>query len=223
MLESRKIKKKKESQSAPIRIESHRGIETRQKILTVTGQIISQDGIQNIRYAQIAKIAKIPQALLGYHFPNLDVLLLELVQNELEKLKMLSVENTEKYASTPKKALEAYIRTPFELADKDKIFNAIWTAFYHLSSVNNEFSLLNLRIRNTGRERILNLITMVLATEGQLMGKKQISREELILQSSQIQGIITGLCIMAMSEAHSDFSRSADLAVQSCMHQLGIE
>ncbi len=222
MLEKQKIKKKKEPKNTAHRMESHRGLKTRQKVLSVAGEIIAKEGVHNLRYSQIAKIAKIPQALLGYHFPNLEVLLMELTQGELEKLKQLSVENTEKSAHNPRKALEAYVRAPFELADKDKVFSSIWTAFYHLSAVNSEFSSLNLRIRSTGRERILNLITMVLATEGQLLGKKQISRDELINQSIAIQGIITGLCIMAMSEAHANFSKFADLAVNSCLHQLEI-
>ena len=196
---------------------------TRSKILKMASRCLVEDGIQSLRYAQIAKRAKVPQALMGYHFPNIDALLIEMVQLELIKLKDLSVERVERNASNPKKALISYIKAPFDLAATDLEFRATWSAFYHLATVNENFAKLNASIRETGRDRIMNLLTMVLATEGYLTGNNLMSREKLIELATVVQGIITGLCMISATATKNEFKQIGELAVKSSLQALGID
>jgi AcrR family transcriptional regulator len=210
---------KRETKTRP---PQERGTQTRRRLLEITAQTIADEGIHNLRFAHIAKAAQIPQALLGYHFPTMETLLVEVVQLELEKLKSLSVSLVEKNAEQPKKALAAYIRAPFELAKVDPSFRAVFTAFYHLSSVTPAFAEMGLIIRKVGRERIMNLITMVMATEGQL-AIKTMSRDRLLELATAVQGIITGHAQMAVSEKNADYQIFSDLAVETSMTILGLD
>jgi len=200
-----------------------RSVNTRQKILKMAAKVIATEGMPGLRYSHVAKLANVPQALMGYHFPNLESLLIDVIAQELEKLKTLSTEGVERNAQHPKKALEAYIRSPFDLAERDIEFRAVFTGFYHIASVSPTFSELNSSIRKVGRDRILNLVTMVLATEGYLLGQKLLSRENLIEMATIVQGLMTGLCAMASSEAGNKFSDFANSAVTASFKVLGLE
>jgi AcrR family transcriptional regulator len=204
------------------RLPQVRSVNTRKKILRMAAKVIATEGMPGLRYANVAKMAKVPQALMGYHFPSLDSLLIEVIGQELEKLKALSTDRVERFAQSPKKALESYIRAPFDLAESDVEFRAVFTGFYHLAAMNPTFSELNASIRKMGRDRILNLVTMVLATEGYLLGQRLLSRENLIDMATTVQGIITGLSCMASTEGGNHFKAFADLGVASSFQVLGL-
>lgn len=199
-----------------------RGLKTRERLLTVAVKCLVKEGIHALRYAHIAKQAKIPQALMGYHFPTMESLLLAVIQVELEKLKVASIESVERLAHQPKRALAAYIRTPFELALMDIEFRAVWTAFYHLCTIDPTFADINLSIRKLGRERILNLVTMVLATEGRLVGEENTSRAHLVELAASVQAVITGFIMVTATESNADYKKMADLAVTNVFRILEV-
>lgn len=190
-----------------------RGIDTRGRLLKVAAKCLVDEGIHSLRFSHIAQKAKIPQALIGYHFPTTEDLLMAVFLVEVEKLKVHSVTSVEKHLTQPKKALVAYIRSPFDLAEKDRQFRVCWTAFYHLCTISAEFTELNDQIRKTGRERILNLLSMLLATEGRFSSGLIMSREDLMALAVRIQAIMTGFVIMAATESVLDFKKLADQAV----------
>jgi AcrR family transcriptional regulator len=199
-----------------------RAIQTRHLILNVAGKAIADEGIHKVRYSAIAKKAKIPQALMGYHFPNIETLLTDLIYRELEKLKVASVEIVEKHSVHPKKALAEYVRAPFKMGAADPVFRAVWSGFYHLAVVNPEYANMCMAIRKAGRERILSIITMVLATEGMLSVEKKYQPEDLIVQAASIQGLMTGLAVIAASEPHRPFKEMGDIAVAGALRVLGL-
>ena len=199
-----------------------RGLKTRERLMAVAVKCLVKEGIHGLRYSHIAKQAKIPQALMGYHFPNMESLLMAVIQLELEKLKVASTDAVERNASQPKRALAAYIRTPFDLALVDIEFRAVWTAFYHLCTIEPTFANLNLGIRKLGRERILNLITIVLATEGLLVGEENTSRARLIDLAASVQAVITGFIVVTATESNADYRKMSDLAIANVFRVLGI-
>ena len=207
---------KKDSSALKSKTEKSKPPSTREFLLDTAARALMEHGIHGLRYSQIAKMAEVPQPLMGYHFPTLESLMIELVQRQIIKLREVSTRATENYPQEPKRALEAYIRAPFELAAKDQEFRTIWMAFYHLSTFNNEFSEINRQVRNFGRERIRTLVTMTLAFEHRLPEKIK----ELEKLTLTVQGIITGLAIMAGTEAGGNFKNNADLAVQGCFEIL---
>ena len=193
-----------------------RSLNTKEKLLKVAAKCLVDEGIHSLRFSNIAKKADMPQPLVGYHFPTTESLLMGIFLVEVEKLKTYSIKSIEKHLSEPREALGAYIRSPFEMAKKDRTFRVCWTAFYHLCTISNEFVALNDQIRKTGRERILNLISMVLATEGRFLGKKAPSRQELLSISVRIQAIMTGHLIMAATESLLEYDHLAEQAVKTC-------
>lgn len=213
---------KKATLESPTRSRQARGVITRKRILNVAAKTVAAEGIYNLRFAHIAKQANVPQALMGYHFPNMEALLVELVNREVIKLRDLSVERVEKVATEPKKALAAYIRAPFDLAAKDAEFRAIWTSLHHLAVVNPVFAEMENQIRKTGCERILNLITMVLATEGYLLGQAHIGRDQLLTMATTVRALILGMCLGANVSSPADFKKAGELAVASSFKVLGL-
>lgn len=188
-------------------------------MLDAAVESLIQSNIHGLKYSQIAKSAGVTQALMGYHFPSLDELLFELVQMEIVKLKNISMESVERHMDNPAKALESYIRAPFVLAEKDPGFRAVWSCFYHLATIHPTFSDLNRSIRLMGRERILNLITMVLAKDKSLPKKM----DQLGDLAVSVQGVITGYGFVASCETDGQFKKMADLAVRASFALLGVK
>lgn len=204
------------------RPQQQRGLKTRDRLLKIAARCLVDEGIHALRFSHIAKQAKIPQALIGYHFPTTELLLMAVIQAEIEKLKAASVESVERWVNQPKKALAEYIRAPFRMAEDDLEFRAVWTALYHLCTVTPAFADLNHEVRKVGRERILNLITMVFATEGRFIDEPKLSREQLVGLALTVQAVITGHILMTVTEPNSDYDKMAERAVKTCFEILKI-
>jgi AcrR family transcriptional regulator len=195
------------------RAPQERGKKTRELLLLAAIKSLAESNIFGLRYSQISKIAKVPQPLLDYHFPSVEALLTEMVAHELEKLKVLSLEAIQKHMTKPRKALEAYIRAPLELAAKDSGFRAVWSCYYHLTTVHKHFSDYNRTVRRIGNERIVALLIAILHHEGKA---KYATKTKLLSEvATTIQGIITGYGFMGGTETGGDLSEMADLAVKA--------
>lgn len=199
------------------RPKQERGIRTRETLLKAAIQSLTESHVYGLRFAQISKIAKVPQPLLDYHFPSLEALLTEMVAYELEKFKNLSVEAIEANAAKPRRALEAYIRVGFQLAQEDAGFRAVWTAYYHLTTVNKNFAAFNRTVRQTGHQRIMALVGAVAQSEKR---KNAGSPKPIAETATNIQGIITGYGFMAAAETDGEFKALADLAVKASFQLL---
>lgn len=193
-----------------------RGKRTREAILKAAVQNLAEHNVYGMRYAQIAKSAGVPQPLLDYHFPSLDALLGEMIAYELEKLKVFSLEAIES-ARSPEKALDNYIRAPFNLADGDRGFRAVWSLYYHLAMVTSTFGDFNRVVRKTGHERIMTLVSRILQKRrGENLPVNKLLQDT----ATSIQGVITGFGFMAGAETGGDFKALADLAVKAAFQIL---
>ena len=199
------------------RPKQERGLRTRETLLQAAIQSLTESHIYGLRFSQISKIANVPQPLLDYHFPSLEALLVDMVGYELEKLKNLSVDAIEKNASHPRKALSAYIRVVFELAEADAGFRAVWSSYYHLTTVNKDFAAFNRGVRQTGNERLVTLVLAVIKDENRMNAGKGRRVQE---TATCIQGLITGHGFMAASESDGDFKALADLSVKAAFQLL---
>jgi AcrR family transcriptional regulator len=185
-----------------------RGLKTRDAIVLAAIESLIDSNIYGLRFSAVSKLAKIPQPLMDYHFPSLESLILAMTNHAIEKLRNLSVEAIMKDVHIPRKALEGYVRAPFELAAKDKGFRAVWTSYYHLATVNKTFGDFNKTIRQTGTERIANLLLALLNHENRAQAKGALSIPEL---AASVQGCITGHSITATAETDGDFAGLAKL------------
>ena len=203
----------------PGRPKQERGLRTRENLLKAAIQSMVENHIYGLRFSQIAKIANVPQPLMDYHFPSLEALLTEMVGYQLERLKIASMDAIEKNAASPRKMLSAYIKAPFEMAAADQGFRAVWSAYYHLATVNKSFADFNKGVRQLGNQRITAMVTAVVAHE-----KRQdaANAKKIAEVATSIQGIITGFGSMASAESDGPFKPLADLAVKAAFQVLEV-
>jgi AcrR family transcriptional regulator len=186
-----------------------RGLKTFDKIVTAAIELVSESDIGSVRFADISKKTKIPPPLVNYHFPSLQALQWAMIQHELQKLMELSLHAIESQQKKPRKALEAYILAPFNLAEKDMAFRAVWTGYYHLITVQEKVAMFNTSVQTTGHERIMNLLNALLISE-KLKFKKN---KTAALLASTVQGIIAGYGISAATHIKNDFRMWSRLAI----------
>lgn len=192
-----------------------RGKRTRENIILCTIDALIASNVHGLRFSHIAKLADVPQPLLDYHFPSMEALLMEVTQFQIEKLKLLSLEAIQANASKPRKMLEAYIRSPFELSAKDKGFSVVWSAFYHLANTNKEFADFNAGVIKIGQERIAAMIGAIIQAE------KRKNKTSLIMDTAFcVQGNMSGYCALAASQSQGDLMAASGLAVKASFQLL---
>lgn len=187
---------------------------TRTRILETAMKCFAEHGVAETTVSLIAKTAKIPHTLVLYHYPSMESIYYDAVLALLDELKEASVSAISKVASNPKKTLEAYVRAPFEWAEKDPDKLALWLFFYSLSVNNKRFRDLNDAIRKQGQERIRTILY-----EG--ISKKVFSQklaESIDDAAFFIQSVITGMTIQAGTESDIPFSAVARQAQESILH-----
>lgn len=205
---------KKTKQERP---KQERGKRTRENLLQAAIQSLVENNIYGLRFAQISKIAEVPQPLMDYHFPSLEALTMEMITSQIDRLKMASLEAIQKNQNKPRKMLEAYIRANFELGESDPGFRAVWSMYYHLASVNKPVAEFNHQIRRVGGERLTQLILNIVVSEG----RKHSTSQKLALDTAtSMQGIIVGFCFVAGGDPSLDFKGLADLAVKASFQVL---
>lgn len=187
-----------------------RGLKTYETLVKCAIKILANADMGQLRFSQISKITKIPQPLIDYHFPTLQSLQLAMVQHEFQKILSVSLEAIEKNQKNPRKALEAYISAPFELAKTDREFCAVWTGYYHLVTIHKEIAMFNSAVQTNGRERITNMINSIVVAE-RLQFQKNKTASEI---ASSIQGIVTGYSFMAITHVDVHLAEWAKKAVQ---------
>jgi AcrR family transcriptional regulator len=196
-----------------------RSRKTRQKLVLAATESLVKYNLNGLRFSQIAKMAKVPQPLMDYHFPNLDSLLNEMFLLQVAKLKEVMLTPMEHYASNPKKALAAYVGSVFVLSEKDPGFRAVWSLFYHLASTHPQFAAMNAELRKTGRERVAGLVSMTLMMESK---RAKYTPQMLARFAEQIQSIVIGYGFIA-TEPGADSKKLSAAAVDACFRILGIE
>ncbi len=187
---------------------------TRETLVQVAIQSLCESHVHGLRFSQISKIAKVPQPLLDYHFPTLEALLGEMVAHQLDRLKSAGVEALEKNSKSPRKALIAYIRAPFEIAAKDEGFRAVLSCYYHLATVNKTFKAFARELRIAETKRLAAALESIIENEKR---QTQPKRKRVNDTATCIQGITAGFAYMAAGDASGDLKEMGDLAVKAAL------
>lgn len=184
-------------------------VDRKEKIVQAAIACYSKLGVAQTRMTDIAATAKVDQPLIGYYFPTPEGLYYEVVMRVLEDLKKASIEGIERGGTDPKKVMDYYVRAPFEWGEKNPGLFSIWIYFYYLAAYHPRFVELNKMIRAQGRERIAFMIY-----SGIEKGAFSISKEITVAQVAlNIQGIVTGVGMMAGTEGLPTWKVFADQAV----------
>lgn len=151
---------------------------------------------------------------MDYHFPTMEALLGEMVAHQLERLKSAGLEALEKNTKSPRKALTAYIRAPFEIAAEDPGFRAVLSCYYHLATVNKKFKEFGRELRISETKRIAVTLESLIRFE-----KRQtpLKKKRVNDTATCIQGITAGFAHMAASDTSGEFKDMGDLAVKAAL------
>lgn len=168
-----------------------------------------EKGVAQTKISEIAAKAKVHQPLIGYHFPTIEDLHKDVILFVLEGLKKTSTDAISSNESSPKNALEAYIRAPFVWMKKNPGHFSLWMYFYYLATRSSVFRDLNNEIRRIGRERIEKLLYR--GIEAQLFHLQP--GRSVSSTAAAIQGAMTGNSIMAGTEENLTIQQGADLTV----------
>jgi AcrR family transcriptional regulator len=187
---------------------------TRETLVQVAIQSLCDSHVHGLRFSQISKIAQVPQPLLDYHFPTMEALLGEMVSHQLDRLKTAGVAALEKNSKSPRKALTAYIRAPFELAAGDPGFRAVWSCYYHLATVNKAFKEFSREVRDGETRRIASTLEILIKYEKRQAPAK---KKRVSDTATCIQGITAGFAYMAAADTSGEFKDMGDLAVKAAL------
>lgn len=201
-----------------LRPKQERGTQTYNKLILCGLKLLTETDLGQIRFAQISKISKVPQSLIDYHFPSMQSFQMAMIQYKMNQLFALTLNTLEKYKANGRKALEAYVKVPFQFAIEDKEFSAVWTAYNHLISVNTDFATFNSTVQKNGHERIMNLIRSLLVDE------KSKLNTDFILEdlAHQIHGIIMGYTMMAVTHKERNYLKWQKLALASVHYHIAL-
>lgn len=177
----------------------------------------AKKGVAQTTMREIAQKAKVDQPLMHYYFKTTDELYVDVIRVVLEGIKSASVQNQER-TQDPLKRLREYIAGTFKWARENPEHFSIWMYFYYLSVFKPEFTKLNREIRLTGRDRIALMIHQGLEQAKFLIPPGQ-SVQDLALN---IQGFITGNCIMVASE-DGDWAHAEQMTVEGCFNWLSVK
>lgn len=194
-----------------IRPRQQRGMQTYNTLITSALSLLAKNDLGQLRFAQLSKASKVPQSLIDYHFPSLEALHMAMIQYKMGQLFTLTIETLEKFKNNPRKSLEAYIKLPFQFAQSDEEFLAIWTAFYHLITVNSSIAHFNSTVQKNGHDRIMNIIRSILVEEK----LKLLDSESLEDLAHQFHGTIIGYLMMASTHSQKNFTKWQKLALQN--------
>lgn len=189
--------------------------ETKLKILKSAIKNFGTSGVHNTKMALIAQEAKVEPPMINYYYPNFDSLLKDVVEYILEHMNTNAFKAFETDINKPLNALENYIRAYFQWSDKNRHMLSVWIYFYHVTCYDKRFSQVNKSVRDFGKDRI-SLILYKAIDSGEIKLKKNWKVEDLALT---IQSMITGNCIMAITEESGDFSQMCEYTIK-VLHEL---
>ncbi|MGE3975493.1 MAG: TetR/AcrR family transcriptional regulator [Bdellovibrionales bacterium] len=190
-------------------------VSLKNKIIDAAFFCFAESGVGTTKLTQIAAKAGVEAPHMHYYFPTFEALFTEVVNIALEDLRAYSVRNIEKGRGDPRKALDLYVKAPFEWAKERPTYLPVWMYFYHLAACDKKFGRLNRNIREIGRDRISLLIYKGIET-GQFKKNSEFEVPEL---ATLIQGLMTGHGVLAASEEGGDFDQQYRLALKA-IHSL---
>lgn len=196
---------------------SKKGPSTRERIIASALECFIAEGVLGTNVSSIAKKLGVPHPLVLYHYPTLQGLYLDMVLFIVEDIKDVTMKALMKNHKDPKEALCAYVRVPFQWAQKNPGMFSALMFFYYQSSFSKPFMDLNTQLRQTGRERISTLLYEGIA-KGKYPRIKSTQVENLALE---IQSLITGGTILSSTEQGLSKKLSMELTVARVMNMLG--
>lgn len=200
-----------------------KGPSTRERIVVSALDCFISEGVLGTNISTIAKRLGIPHPLVLYHYPTLQGLYLDMVLFVVEDIKdatlraLLKNPKDPKDPKNPKDALCAYVRAPFQWAQKNRGKFSVLLFFYYQASFSKPFMDLNTQLRQTGRERISTLLYEGIA-KGKYPKIKSSQVEHLALE---IQSLITGGTILSGTEHGLSRNQIMELTVARVMSLLG--
>ncbi len=178
-----------------------------------------KDGVNNTRIRDVADFAKVDQPLVNYYFPSMNALYKEVFLSVLNHINDFMLPRLETQNGNSWQTLKSYCEAYVDWVAKHPGHSSVFLYFYYLTTVDELFLEMNKSIRATGRERISKFIY-----EG--LEKKEFHLDSDIKVSElswTIQGLITGMCVQAKTEATTDWTLVKRLLLKSVASLVGVK
>jgi AcrR family transcriptional regulator len=184
------VSKRKLSAGRPARTDS---LDRKQRILGVAMDCFVELGAADTTLTEIARRAGVDHKLVRYYYPTLDALHAGVVGRIFESMSASTGQVSP--GADPLKALKSYIEGYFAWMDQNPTEGTLFIYFYYLASYKKDFTAINLRARETGRDRIGGMIE-ALVRSGQARADARATRE----LAQDVQSLLTGALIAATTE-----------------------
>ncbi len=125
----------------------------RLEIIKASIECLATIGFDKTTYESIAKIVGTRRAHINYYFSDKNEIVLACVKYIMANYQNVSMEHI-KMAKNGQAMLLKYIESPYIWAQKYPSELKVMLLFYYLCTINDEYKLLNDKIRKAGSERI---------------------------------------------------------------------
>jgi len=183
----------------------NRGDARRQRIAEAVVDCLAQHGLQHTTFEAIGKRVRMERSHLVYYYPNHDELISGAVRWVSETAQEITARRV-KGAKSPKDRVRAIIAAAFEHLRAYPKHAAVLTLAVHLCTHDRNYRFLFTRIRETGVERLADVLDAYLKGRGG-------SPERLREHAKAVQSIITGYAVEWMS---TDYFSSLAQAKAQC-------
>jgi AcrR family transcriptional regulator len=191
-------------------------VDRRERIVQAAVKCFVRNGVAQTTLREIACEAKVDQPLVHYYFKSTEDLYSAVVEVVLASLREATT-TTAQTQHDAVRTLTRYIEGTFEWAKENPGYFSIWMYFYYLSTFTPGFARLNRSIRDAGRDRIALMIH-----RGVEQGAFAVTEGQSVQAlAGNIQGLMTGNCIVVASEERGEWARYMRMTVQGCLGWLG--
>ncbi len=172
----------------------------RTRIVTAALDFFEKRGVAHTRMADVAKKAGVNQALLQYHFPDLDSIYEAVVTRIIDERVRFVTEKMIAIDGNPLLELKTYLRSYFEWTHANPGRASIFIYFFYLASFKDSFRNINRARRATARDRIEKLIYRAIE-KGQIPTPADAGVDK---RARQVHVALTGAFVSAATEADID-------------------
>jgi AcrR family transcriptional regulator len=189
----------------------------RERILRAATRLFEKQGMGHTRMSEIAKAAKVENALLRYHFPTLDAIYVEVFEQVIaERLEFIQARMKDA-GDDPLALLKAYVTGYAHWVQERPMNGATSIYYYYLAMVREEYLKLHDERREIARQRISNLIYRALEA-GRIPAPRGADVADL---AYQVQAVVLGGAVAALTEGKIEAEVSARRAWRSVAAILG--
>jgi AcrR family transcriptional regulator len=163
------------------------------EILDATIRFLAKNGIDSLRYADVAEACGVSRNLIQHYFPTLEDLAVSALQAIRARFQRLAVEAIGRETSSVR-MLGAYLDSTYDWVKNCPTEAKAWLLFYHYCGIKRVYRDLNTFLVRQGTQRIAALI------DAGIRASEFRGGEDSLVRAKLIQNILTGDLLTTLTE-----------------------